>query len=333
MYRVLCFALLCGTPAAASLVQGPDRVVTSSRPAADAPLEVLLYGFRATGEAAPHPLSDAGAHWMWDALGGGCVDAGGWDDPFPDGKGDLRSAAFCIPQPCMRTLTPGELSRDVLGRELEAGEYAVYLDRLGETCGTLPVSPTDLEADLGVEDLLELASLAWVDLLEAADPLVPDDDGADAGALPALYAAGAQIPTMASATPGPRFGASRRDTRRTPIFFEGPLGSGGSSRRQAPRVPRAIFAPLAATSQFAPPVIPAGYGPGERGTAPARPVEGWGGDRPGEKPSPRNPGSPTVTTPQPAPVPIPGTLALLGGALVALRFHGARRSRDGAAKA
>jgi hypothetical protein len=327
VYRVLCFLLLCGGPAAASLAHLPERAVVSPRPPADAPIEVLLYGFRATGEPAPHPMSDADGHWMWDALGQGCVDGGGWDDPFPEGKGDLRGAAFCIPQPCTRMLTRAELARDVLGRELEPGEYAVYLGRLARTCGTLPAAPTDLEADLGVEDLLHLASMAWVDLLEAENPVPTEESSGEAGALPAAVAAAPARAVATYAGQGMRFGATAPDTRRLPIFFQEPLGNGAASRRQSDRVSSAaFFGPLAGASRFFPRVLEARYGPEGPRVPPSTFPPGWGDDRPGGGPWPPGPREPSVTTP-PAPVPLPPALLLLGGAIVALRLHGARRPR------
>ena len=80
------------------------------------------------------PLDRSGGHAMWDPLGGGCVDGGGADDPFPAGKGDMRAPPFCLPQPCARSLTRDELARDVVGRPLRPGEWDRYVSRYAEAC-------------------------------------------------------------------------------------------------------------------------------------------------------------------------------------------------------
>ena len=68
-----------------------------------------------------------------DPIGTGCIDGGGYDDPFPSSKGD-RAPAFCVFNPCDRALTRVELSRDIIGREVETWEWDAYYSRYAEIC-------------------------------------------------------------------------------------------------------------------------------------------------------------------------------------------------------
>lgn len=70
---------------------------------------------------------------MMDPIGTGCVDGGGYDDPFPSGKG-VRAPAFCLPNPCDRALSRAELSRDIIGRDVENWEWDAYYSRYAEIC-------------------------------------------------------------------------------------------------------------------------------------------------------------------------------------------------------
>ena len=91
-----------------------------------------------------HPMDASAGHAMWDPVGRGCIDGGGWDDPFPTGKG-ARAPVFCLPQPCARALTPEELSRDVVGRTLRAGEWDRYVFRYMRACEEDGISSPDTE--------------------------------------------------------------------------------------------------------------------------------------------------------------------------------------------
>ena len=262
-------------------------------------------------------MSDAEGNWMWDAVGGGCVDGGGWEDPFPGGKGDIRSAAFCVPQPCVRLMSPDELARDVLGRELDDGEYATYLHRLEEACGELPASPVDDAAGLGLGDMLELASFEMVDALST--------DGAE------IYD---YLPASAVVSTGGGsawvYPAQVRDNRGSigPLAWAGiggGGGGGGSSRsgggdpgdedpsqpgKDKPGKDRPGKDKPGKDKPGRPPLFPetpGGGGPGGGGPG------GPGGTDPG----PGDPGDEV----QPAPVPVPGGLPLLLTGIAALVFR------------
>ena len=68
-----------------------------------------------------------------DPIGTGCINGGGPDDPFPASKG-VRAPAFCIFNPCDRSLTRVELGRDIIGREVENWEWDAYYSRYAEIC-------------------------------------------------------------------------------------------------------------------------------------------------------------------------------------------------------
>ena len=68
-----------------------------------------------------------------DPIGTGCIDGGGPDDPFPSSKG-VRAPAFCVSNPCDRALTRVELSRDIIGRDVEDWEWDAYYSRYAELC-------------------------------------------------------------------------------------------------------------------------------------------------------------------------------------------------------
>lgn len=70
---------------------------------------------------------------MLDPIGTGCIDGGGYDDPFPSSKG-VRAPAFCVFNPCNRALTRVELSRDIIGRDVEDWEWDAYYSRYAELC-------------------------------------------------------------------------------------------------------------------------------------------------------------------------------------------------------
>ncbi|SHF83199.1 hypothetical protein SAMN05444339_11517 [Loktanella atrilutea] len=75
---------------------------------------------------APHAL-------MLDPIGTGCVDGGGYDDPFPASKG-VMAPPFCMFNPCDRALSRTELSRDIVGRDVETWEWDAYYSRYAEYC-------------------------------------------------------------------------------------------------------------------------------------------------------------------------------------------------------
>ncbi|MFZ3583345.1 hypothetical protein ACOI1H_14390 [Loktanella sp. DJP18] len=75
-----------------------------------------------------------------DPLGTGCIDGGGYDDPFPSSKG-VRAPAFCLPHPCDEALTRTELGRDILGREVADWEWDTYYSRYAEFCRAEAVVP------------------------------------------------------------------------------------------------------------------------------------------------------------------------------------------------
>ena len=70
---------------------------------------------------------------MLDPIGTGCIDGGGYDDPFPSSKG-VRAPAFCVFNPCDRALTRVELGRDFIGRDVEDWEWDAYYSRYAELC-------------------------------------------------------------------------------------------------------------------------------------------------------------------------------------------------------
>lgn len=87
-------------------------------------LVIASPAFAAT--TAPHAL-------MLDPIGTGCVDGGGYDDPFPASKGAM-APPFCMFNPCDRALSRTELSRDIVGREVETWEWDAYYSRYAEYC-------------------------------------------------------------------------------------------------------------------------------------------------------------------------------------------------------
>ena len=87
-------------------------------------LVIASPAFAAT--TAPHAL-------MLDPIGTGCVDGGGYDDPFPASKGAM-APPFCMFNPCDRALSRTELSRDIVGRDVETWEWDAYYSRYAEYC-------------------------------------------------------------------------------------------------------------------------------------------------------------------------------------------------------
>ena len=162
--------LLAATPAVASPVAAGSSNLAGLKalPFAASGAQLAPATFSAGATSAPvlppvadgvlHPMHRDAGHAMWDPLGGGCVDGGGSEDPFPTGKGDLRPPPFCIPQPCARALTPQELARSVIGRPLRRGEWDTYMGRLAKACrheAIWPVAPQ-------IPD--------WMDLAEPTGP-------------------------------------------------------------------------------------------------------------------------------------------------------------------
>ncbi|MFZ3585340.1 hypothetical protein ACOI1H_24935 [Loktanella sp. DJP18] len=98
-----------------------------------------------------------------DPIGTGCVDGGGYDDPFPAAKG-VRAPAFCLTDPCVGSLSRDELSFDVLGREAEDWEWDAYYSRYAEFCRAEAVVPRGAG-----ESPVRTAQAFWAPLL--APPL------------------------------------------------------------------------------------------------------------------------------------------------------------------
>lgn len=277
LYRVVCLALLCATPMHAAIANLPKPAVTSMPRPKTVPVPVYLYGFRFSGESVPHPMNDADGDWMWDASGEGCVDGGGWETPFPTVKGEVLPQSFCIPQPCVRVMSQEELSRDVFGRPLKDEEYERYLERLRETCGEIPESPLNADADMDLAELLDLADIDWVEALPPAF-----DDGTVFEEDPFFVAeqAGQGGTTVIS-------GYSPRNSPSpwVPTWFGG--GGGGGSNSGGGNG--------------------GGSGGGGGGSNGGPGGGGPGGGGPG--------GGGGPTPPQPAPVPVPGGLPLMLGAM------------------
>ncbi len=199
-----------------------DRGGTPAMMQRDDPLGDLLnrrFG-PAMYDPAADPLDRRHGHAMFDPLGTGCIDGGGVDDPFPSGKGDMRVAAFCIPQPCARPLSEQELARDVLGRALREDEYATYLVRLAAACSELAFLADDLDA---------FALVAGPETMRAAEAVV-----ASAPALPGPWGpvppgGGTSGPSIADGlTPVPGPGRGHRRLRPR-------AGVGRCSRRRGRR--------------------------------------------------------------------------------------------------
>ena len=161
LYSSVAFSATAGTEMASGLAVPPDGV----------PDRFVAAAYRAqrSGEIL-HPLDASQGHAMWDPLGGGCIDGGGWDDPFPGGKGVTLSPPFCLSQPCMRPLERQELSRDVVGWPAQEVEWQTYRARHAQACGGVADWPvTALNLALGDEDTL--APYGAGDPWSAADPV------------------------------------------------------------------------------------------------------------------------------------------------------------------
>jgi hypothetical protein len=75
-----------------------------------------------------------------DPVGTGCIDGGGYDDPFPSSKG-VRAPAFCLNNPCQRALSRDQLGNDILGRPAHNWEWDTYYSRYAEFCRAEAVVP------------------------------------------------------------------------------------------------------------------------------------------------------------------------------------------------
>lgn len=302
LYRVLCLALAAGAPAAASvaMLPQPDVYAAGASTGEMSPDEFYTAMF-VVPQTGPDPFDTSDGHRMWDAMGEGCVDGGTWEDEFPASKGDIRSPAFCVPQPCARMLTQDELAREVLGRPLQDGDWVDYLRRYSETC--------DVEVDLPDE------SASAIDLIEY-------DDWASL-----VAADGASVLTGTTRPRSPAGAAAGGSSPRAPATA---TAGGGNSGSKSP----AAQPPLQA-APFGPPGTPSS--PVLTGT-PGNPLDPWGTPQdPWGTPSgpqdpwgtPGGPGAPSVETgtPLPAPVPLPATLPLLAGALGALSLGRRLRTR------
>lgn len=100
---------------------------------------------------------------VMDPMGTGCIDGGGYDDPFPSSKG-IRAPAFCLPRPCDRALTRTELGYDVIGRDAEDWEWDTYYSRYAEICRA-----EALNADTPPKSLTERDF--WAPLLTPSDQI------------------------------------------------------------------------------------------------------------------------------------------------------------------
>jgi hypothetical protein len=92
--------------------------------------------------AATSPLPNLGLPGLaqMDPIGTGCIDGGGYDDPFPSSKG-VRAPAFCLPDPCKAALSREQLGRDILGRTIENWEWDAYYSRYAKFCRAEAVVP------------------------------------------------------------------------------------------------------------------------------------------------------------------------------------------------
>ncbi len=161
------------------------------------------------------PMDRSNGHAMWDAMGTGCIDGGGVDDPFPGGKGDLRVAAFCIPQPCARLMSRDELAFEVLGRPLRDEEYETYLARYRVAC-------SEWASFDGFDALITLVSVPEGDF-ELPDGTVRDLP-------PLLRQVASKAPTVRFTGPqiAPGLKWRPRDHRPTPKGSPGGPGGPGS---------------------------------------------------------------------------------------------------------
>jgi hypothetical protein len=74
-----------------------------------------------------------------DALGFQCVPEGGYDDPFPAGKG-ARAPQFCIDAPCDEIYSYDEFSNWIVGTRPEFWQWQQYKRGVNDQCGAdLPV--------------------------------------------------------------------------------------------------------------------------------------------------------------------------------------------------
>ena len=156
LFRVLLSFLLFALPAVAeatALAHDAQQVALWSAEMPP-PVRPVPAAFAAVSPAdVAGPMDPSAGHAMWDPLGRGCIDGGGWSEPFPGAKGAPRSAAFCIPQPCIRALTREELARDVLGRPLREDEWDTYISRYADACRSEAIVPVP-DAEPEVERLL-----------------------------------------------------------------------------------------------------------------------------------------------------------------------------------
>ncbi len=146
---VLVLAVVFGVTASAATVPAGDAANGSPTVVVTPTFDQVV---PATAQHLPEPvpgldpLDRSAGHAMWDPIGGGCVDGGDPDEPFPSGKADVRAPAFCLPQPCARILTPDELAREVLGRALRPDEWDAYVSRYAEACRHEAVWPVEKQA-------------------------------------------------------------------------------------------------------------------------------------------------------------------------------------------
>lgn len=319
LYRVVCLLLaFAGSAAAAPVVSHPAAGERAAALAEDLPLAELLYGFRYTAaDDEPHPMNAARGNLVWDASGTGCIDGGGWEDPLPGVKGEFRTPVFCIPQPCVGLLTHEDLARDVYGRPLEEGEYATYLDRLGETCGALPAPAVD-RAGTDLDEFLRFASLQLVSAPFIDDFSVMTEDERAPAALAARDASfgGALTPVNWRTGPaGSNLMATAIRTYSPGIRFAGHGVRGvGVNGDSTPHRTRSDGGPSPHVVAKPKPPRP-GRPPRRGGKRPDKPLISvlpdlpmTGGDGPGDG----------GETDQPAPVPLAGGLPLMLTALGAL---------------
>ena len=96
-------------------------------------LATALFASPAFAAISPLPNADRPVLAMMDPIGTGCIEGGGYDDPFPSSKG-VRAPAFCLHDPCKGALSRETLGRDILGHPAENWEWDAYYSRYAEFC-------------------------------------------------------------------------------------------------------------------------------------------------------------------------------------------------------
>ncbi|MCF7702220.1 hypothetical protein [Loktanella sp. M215] len=137
-----------------------------------------------------------------DPVGTGCINGGGYDDPFPSSKG-VRAPNFCIYNPCDRALTRTELGRDIIGREAEDWEWDTYYARYAEICRAEavnqskpaePITAASFFAPLLIGSSAPIGSRGEV--ISSLFPNPGIGSGASTGGFPVIGGGGGNIPGL-----------------------------------------------------------------------------------------------------------------------------------------